>query len=230
MSAGAVLLGGIVLFVVGMRYLRSGERVKEVPVEVPVEVIRYIKPPPQAPAPVAPTPPPTPMPVPKIETVMPGPFDGSWQRADSKLPLFVLKQSGMAVSGAYAPANWAGAFGFKDGKIVEGCAEFAVADHLQQRLHFRFRLVAADQAEVAAWLTPEDALVMLNAAVKLARTPQQAVILRYRLEHEFQRLCEPRDLGTFYRLPDERASTGNVKEKAVIGGASQGRGKMKPRR
>jgi hypothetical protein len=138
------------------------------------------------------------------------PSDGVWRAVGKTLPMFQIWQRGSEAWGTYSPANWQGVFHFKNGRITGDTIEFAVADPLC-RVHFRMKIMPnGREARVEGWITPDDAVLMLDHASRMVKNPQQAVIYRAFVQRELARLGKPTSMGVFRRIanPSEVARGG----------------------
>ena len=182
-----------------------------------VEKVVYAKNPTPLPPPPAPPPPaldPTPPPVPSAEPepplaatmsvatmLAPGVWDGVWRRKGYPLPMFRLSQSGDSVAGTCA-ANWSAVVPFRDGVASGDSAEFVVDDQVF-RVHVRMTMLGDGQAKVEQWVTDEDWETSLERASRAARTPQQALLARLKLELDAKKFRKPLTVGVFMRQSGE---------------------------
>src|SRR5262249_34388217 len=67
-------------------------------------------------------------------------------------------------------------------------------------VQFRLDLFSPRELQVENWLKPEHGPLMLNNAIKLARNPTQAALLRATVERDIKRLGKPILLGMFERI------------------------------
>ena len=159
-------------------------------------------PPPSIPAPTPlPAPPPLPPEPPPATIEAPGVWDGIWRRKDYPLPMFHLSQSGDAVAGTCAP-NWGSVLPFRDGAASSDSAEFIVDDRVFF-VHIRMTMLGGDKAKVEQWVADEDWETSLERAIRAARTPQQALLARLKLEVDAKKFRKPMMVGIFMRQPVE---------------------------
>lgn len=217
-SAVATVLISVALLGMGIHWLRPAPPPAPPPATPLEPIVRYVEKRVEVPVkvPVA-TPVLPPLPIPprsaqqplpqaaavaaQLQTAAPGGWNGVWKRPDHPLPLFEVKQTGNGFVGKVAP-NWTGVYFFNDGKLKDEGLEFTATDPLQVRVHFRLELMTNGEMRAVQWLTAEDVLVVFNNAIRLARTPQQAAVLRRVMQQMIKKAGQVEPLGTFRRIAD----------------------------
>jgi hypothetical protein len=133
--------------------------------------------------------------------VTPSVWNGAWQQGEKKLPMFVLKKRGEALTGRYA-MNADVILPFEGGQADDDKATFAVDDSFV-RLHFRLTMKGKDSAALEAWATSEDYVESLTRAKKMAKTPQQQAALKRILDANAKLIGPPKSFGVFQKQPEE---------------------------
>ena len=158
-------------------------------------------PPPSAPLAAPPEPQPQPAAPPVAAIQATGVWDGVWRQKKHPLPMFRLNPSGDAVAGTCVP-NWGTVVPFRGGAVTGDALEFVVDDQVF-RVHVRMTMVGDDKAKVEQWVTDADWETSLERANKAARTPQQALLARAKLEVDAKKFRKPATLGIFTRQAGE---------------------------
>jgi hypothetical protein len=137
-------------------------------------------------------------------------WDGLWQRSGQLVPSFELKQNGPWLIGIYTPPAIRAQWPFKGGKVTDTEALFAVEDGSHRRYHIHMALQEADAAEVSMWMTPEDAVMMIQTGMAMARSYGERSMIRTNLTREAKQFETPQKVGVFYRTPtyDPKAPPG----------------------
>jgi hypothetical protein len=156
------------LAIAGLYVLRPPPQEKLVYQEPEVKVVERIieRPPPAPPAAVS-LPPARPSPSSQTRRDQPTPFrwDGTWQMGDNPVPLFVLKQTGEALSGTFTLADDA-IFPFSNGIADHPVAKFKVIDQ-GHTIAFAMTLISDQVALVEAWQRHEEYMNPARSYAKL---------------------------------------------------------------
>jgi len=141
--------------------------------------------------------------IPEVPEDTTGPWTGIWKTIRrASLPMLEIHKRGERYFGRYAPPDWSGSYDWKDGIEKDGKLEFSVMKHTQERVQFRLELLANGDAKCVNWLKLDDAMIMVNNSIKLARNAREAYELRLRANREIIRLGEEVPLATFRRVTE----------------------------
>jgi len=213
-SSGVTVIAAVILLGLGIYAMRKPPTAAPAPVaaEQPapkVVVQKEYVPVPAAPAAQRPTGVPA-----ELKTVQPvipeipedtsGPWTGSWKIPRKSLPMLEIHKKGESFFGRYGPPDYSDVYEFKDGVERDGKLEFAITTHTQAIVQFRLLLQANGDARCECWMKAQDALAMLNNALKLAKTPAQRYPIIASMDREIKRLGTPVPLGTFRKVVDPK--------------------------